>query len=397
MKSCFWRPFVRLERWCRWIGHPDGPSYKQLLRHFFFCSSGLLLFVYGSIVSFVSIIIAITQSLYELPIPLFWPFLVNSYIGGAMLFIGASFWIVGKHPSRIRCKISEDMENVDAIISDVRSKLHKLTCRKTRAEAFWQIRKLNRIRNMKMTISVLGTTALRTLQVQTYDDDELTALLEGELESLKYYSGEDDPSYIKYEKDISVAIDKWSKGKIAAGSLRRYLIILREEIDEYKHRYGYGEAIIESVVYWSIFSGISLTIIGLSPLFHEPYFQGRLTIVHWAVFGLVGAVIATVNQLNKKETYKIAEDEGTSELKSMIHGGFLGIMTSILLYLSIRAELLSGNIFPEFQGGTKAITAIKDNALSVLWAIAAGFMGSKWLEVFVKRMDGSAQTTQMAS
>ena len=81
----------------------------------------------------------------------------------------------------------------------------------------------------------------------------------------------------------------------------------------------------------------------------------------------------------------------------MIHGGFLGIMTSILLYLSIRAELLSGNIFPELQGETKAITAIKDNALSVLWAIAAGFMGSKWLEGFVKRMDGSAQTTQMAS
>ena len=397
MLKCIYRPFVRLERWCGWIGHPDGPSYKQLFRHVFFCTSGLLLIVYGSVVSFVSIVVAITQSIYELPIPVFWPFLVNSYIGGSALFIGVSFWIVGKHPSRIRTKTSEDIENVDATISDVRSKLHKLTSRKTRAEAFWQIRKLNRIRHRKMTISVLRTTALRTLQVQTYDADELPALLQGELESLKYYSGESDKSYLKYEKEISVAIGKWSKRKGAAGSLRRYLIIVREEIDEYKHRYGYGEAIIESIVYWSIFSGISLTIIGLSPLFHEPYFQGRLTIVHWAVFGLVGAVIATVNKLDKRETYKIAEDEGTSELKSMTHGGFLGIMTSILLYLSIRAELLSGNIFPILEGETKGLQSIKDNALSVLWAIVAGFMGSKWLEGFVKRMDGSSQATQAAS
>ena len=396
MKKCIRRPIARLERWCRWIGHPDGPSYKQVLRHFFLCSIGLLLFVYGSIVSFVSIVVAITQSIYELPIPILQPYLVNSYLGGVTLFIGVSLWIIGKHPSRVHFKTSEDIENVDNIISDVRSKLHKLTCRKARAEAFWQIRKLIRIRNMKMDISVLRTTALRTIQVQTYDEDELTALLQGELESLKYYSGANDEPYIKYEKDISEAIGKWSKGKGAVGSLRRYLIILREEIDEYKHRYGYGEAIIESVVHWSIFSGISLTIIGLSPLFHDPYFQGQLTIVHWAVFGLVGAVIATVNKLNKNETYKIAEDDGAYELKSMIHGCFLGIMTSILLYLSIRAGLLSGNIFPEFEGGTKPITAIKNNALSVLWAIAAGFMGGKWLEGFVKRMDGSAQTTQMA-
>ena len=397
MISCIWRPFVRLEKWCSWISHPDGPSYKQLFRQLFFCLSGILLLAYGSIVSFVSIVVAITQSLYELPISVIWPFAANSYIGGAMLFIGASFWIVGKHPSRIRLKTSEDIETIDAIISDVRSKLHKLASRTTRAEALCQIRKLNRLRKMKMSISVLGTTALRTLQVQTYDDDELSALLQGELESLKYYSGENDPSYIKYKKDVADAIDKWNKGKGSASSLRRYLIILREEIDDYKHKYGYGEAIIESVVSWSIISGISFTIVGLSPLFHEPYFQGRLTIVHWAVFGLVGAVIATVNKLNKKETYMIAEDEGTSELKSMIHGGFLGVMTSILLYLSIRADLLSGNIFPKFEVGTTGITAIKYNALSVLWAIAAGFMGGKWLEGFVKRMDGSAQATQVAS
>ena len=41
----------------------------------------------------------------------------------------------------------------------------------------------------------------------------------------------------------------------------------------------------------------------------------------------------------RRETYKIAEDEGTSELKSMIHGGFLGIMTSILLYGGVALSL----------------------------------------------------------
>ena len=243
---------------------------------------------------------------------------------------------------------------------------------------------------------MLRTTSLRTLQAETYKEGELAALLRSELGTLKYYAGANDESYIKYRDDITDALECYEKNPRDASPLRRYLIILREEIDDLKHRHGYGEAIIESVVYWSIFSGISLSIIGLSPLFHEPYFQGDLTIVHWAVFGSVGAIVATVNKLNNNETYKIAEDEGTSERKSMIHGCFLGIMTSILLYLSIKAGLLEGAIFPELGDGNGPKQTIKDNALSVLWAIAAGFMGGKWLDRFVKRMDGPIQAPQAA-
>ena len=384
------RPPAWLARWCRWIGHPDGPSFKKVWKHVVFCSLGAILFLSGSLVSFMSIAIALTTDTCDLPILC----ILNTYIGGAMMFIGISLWIVGKHPSRIDFKISEDVENLDSLISDIRSNLDKFTDERARIEALRQIRKQSRIRNMKMNVPVLRTTSLRTLQVQTYHTDELVSLLNFELENLAFYVGDrDDPSYLKYSKKIKKAIHKYAKFRNNAGELRRLLIILREEIDDLRHKYGYGEAIIDSVSYWGIFSGIALIILGLSPLLDKPYFQGNLTIIHWAILGLVGAIIATMNNINKKDTYMIAEDEGNSELKKMILGCFLGIMTSALLYLSIKAGVLGGEIFPALTEHAKPaaeqaepIEKIRTNALSVLWAILFGFTGGAWLEGLFSRM-----------
>ncbi len=404
ISSCISRAFVRLEKWCKWIEHPDGPSHWRLWKQFILCSLGLVLFLSGSFISFVSIAVAITQSIYEIPIPVLWPYLVNGYVGGTLLFLGVSLWIIGKHPSRIEFKISEDTENLDTVLSDVRSKIDRLD-RTAHTEARQQIRRLNKLRFMKANVSVIKITALRTLQVETYKDEELIALLNSALDQLRYYTGDkEDESYKKYAGDVKKAIKRYraalesessSDNPMSSKELRRYLILLREEIDEYKHRYGYGEAIIESVVYWSLFSGVALAVIGLSPLLHEPYFQGSLTVIHWAIFGLVGAIVATVNNISKKDTYRIAEDEGNLVLKSMMHGCFLGVITSILFYLAILGDILDGKIFPELSlCPVECKATVKDNALSVIWAIASGFTGGRWLEGLVKRMDSSTHASQ---
>ena len=209
------RPIAWLARWCRWIGHPDGPSFKKVWKHAVFCSLGAVLFLSGSLASFMSIAIAITKDTCDLPILC----LFNTYIGGAMMFIGIS--LCGKHPSRIDFKTSENVENLDTLISDIRSKLNKFTDERTRMEALRQIRKQSRIRNMKMNVPVIRTTSLRMLQVQTYNTDELISLLNFELEELSILvGGREDPSYNKYHKKIKKAMHKYQKFRNNPGELR---------------------------------------------------------------------------------------------------------------------------------------------------------------------------------
>ena len=398
LSSCIRKTWMRAITWCLWLADPEGPSYKRTLRIGLFCTIGVILAASGLLVTLFSIYNEICNNQCKFAEDIFISFPLSGYVGGCFLFFGVSFWLFGRHPLRIELKTAEYSEQIDVLVSDVRSKLPSINGA-LRKEVEALICKLEKHRDMPSEVSVIRLTPLRRLQVFTYKKEELRPLLLSELEELKYYSGQDDTIFVMYEKSIKHAIEA-NNGSTKNNNteLRQYLIILREYIDELKYKYGHGEAIIESVTYWSIFSGIALFLVGISSLFCEPYFGGDINVGHWIVFAFAGALLATVSRMKKWDSFEIAEDEGTLQLRRMAMGWFIGTISAVVLYLAIMSGVLDGSAFPELtrNAGSKPLPMV-NNALSVFWAIFAGFSGGRLMEGIFERIEQAGTVKQSAS
>ena len=89
---------------------------------------------------------------------------------------------------------------------------------------------------------------------------------------------------------------------------------------------------------------------------------------------MAGAVLYSVNNMRKRDATKVGEDEGNRELRTMLLGITLGAMAAILLYVAVTGGILGGKVLPKLNEDIgSGWPAIKTNALSVFWGIAAGF------------------------
>ena len=217
--------------------------------------------------------------------------------------------------------------------------------------------------------------------------EEIRPQINSELETLKYYSGKKDEAYTMYKTKAEDSIELMKESKSTKES-QEYLSLIRGEVDNVRYNTGYGEAIIESMTYWSVITGIALFIFGLSPLFDRPYFANRLDIAHWAIFGFEGAILATINQMRKLEPFDVGEDDGNSQLRKMVMGLLIGATAAIMLYLAIQSKMFGGMALPKLSSNVEGIDSpVAINALSVFWAIAAGFSGSTLIERLLRQAE----------
>ena len=391
--ECIKKTYERGKIWCQWLADPDGPSYKKVLKVALFCSFGFCAAVGGLITIGLSIYAEVVDSSWIDSFAPFFVFPLSGYIGGGLLFSGGSFWVLGKHHLRADLKTAEYSEEIDVLIYGVRTKLNSQN-KTLKEEADVLISKLEKFSDMPSEVPILRLTPLRKLQALTYTRDDLRARLISELKDLRYYSGSNDDVYKEYVRDITAAIEENKKSSSNDNELRQYLTIIREEIDNLRYKTGYGEAIIESMLYWSIVAGISFFIVGLSPLFAEPYFTQELSIAHWATFGFGGALLATVNQMRKLESFDIGDDEGNMLLRQMAMRLFIGSIAAVVLYLAIQSGMLGGKALPRLNAvGQTPSDPIVRNALSVFWALTSGFSGGSLIERVFGRAEQAGTST----
>ena len=86
------------------------------------------------------------------------------------------------------------------------------------------------------------------------------------------------------------------------------------------------------------------------------------------------AVLFTLNRMRNRESTRVGEDEGNTELRIMLLGITLGATAAILLYVSIKGSIFGGKALPRLNDeiGIDQSNAVI-NALTVFWGIAAGF------------------------
>jgi hypothetical protein len=130
------------------------------------------------------------------------------------------------------------------------------------------------------------------------------------------------------------------------------------------------------MTHWGIYAIASFVLLGIMPFLFPPYFKGpSLNIYNWIFLGVTGAILYTVNHMKSLDTTKVGEDEGSLELRRMLLGIIIGIASAVLLYVTLKGEILGGKIFPDnFTNNTEAQASNSiNNALSVFWGIFSGF------------------------
>ena len=378
--------------WCQWLADPDGPSHKKKIISISFCIFGSLMLICGiSVLVILASGIAFGQIFSEFKISKSQP-TISGYIAGILVFIGGFFWVLGKHPARVDLKTAEYNEEIDVLISNIRLRTRSMS-NDQKNESKKLIDTLEKFKKMPTEVSILRLTPLRKLQADIYHENELYPQIYSELESLRYYSGRKDETYNLYKGKVDEVKER---NQISEDSeeLREYLSIIRAEVDNVRYNTGYGEAIIESMTYWSVISGIALLVIGLSPLFDPPYFENELYISHWAIFGFQGALLSTIIYMRKLEPFDIGEDDGNSQLRKMVMGMFIGAIAAIMLYLAIQSGMFGGKALPKLTSNKNGIDdPMVINALSVFWAIAAGFSGSTLIERLLRQAEQNESST----
>lgn len=384
--ECIKNTWSRALVWCEWLADPDGPSYKKKAISILFCIFGTAMLFLGTVaLTLITSDILLSTNFVEFRV-FGIQIKVSAYLGGMLIFFGGLFWVLGKHPARVDLKTAEYYEEIDILISSVRLRLNSMSSEQA-DEATKLISMLEKFQNMPTEVTVLRLTPLRKLQTLFYSPSELRPQIVAELETLKYYSGRKDETYDLFKKEVEelVAAENSTEN---TEKLVEYLRLIRSEVDNVRYKTGYGEAIIESMTYWSVISGIALLIVGFSPLFDQPYFESPLNIAHWAVFGFQGALLSTITHMRKLEPFEIGEDDGNWQLRKMVMGLFIGAIAAIMLYLAIQSGMLGGKALPKLASNEQGINdPVARNALSVFWAIAAGFSGSTLIERLLRQAE----------
>ena len=362
------------KRRARWFCDPEGPSFAQYARDQLFVLIGAALTI-GGILWFLSSLAGLGISV-KIPNP------NRLYIISFMLLFGATLFVLGRHPRQTELKTALYNEEIDNVINLIEQNLDKLESpQQEHAE-----REICAVRHFKMQpseVSFQRLTNLNRIYIDCLDENELEAKARKDLSTYKLYLGREDETYLKFEYLLEDYISRSEHER-----LRAELKPLQKEIDDEKFLAGQGEAILKSISYWGIPAIVPLFFIGIAPLLTPVAFSGELSVINWGVLGATGAVLSTLHGMRKRDAGVVGLDEGNSILKDLLLGLIVGGAASVLLYVAIRSGVFGGKALPKLNDeiGVKQTEEVR-NALSVFWAIVAGF-SAKLVETFA----GSSQS-----
>ena len=144
---------------------------------------------------------------------------------------------------------------------------------------------------------------------------------------------------------------------------------LLAHISSYKHDWNEGSTIIRNLIICTVSSIMLFLIMGIIPIIY-PDTRQSLGVVHWGLLGSAGALTAVARDFRKTDLMAVGNTFGKKELWRAILGSVLGFIAGLILWSLIIGEVLEQGVFPDLTSNN---ISIKDCALSVFWAIVAGF------------------------
>ncbi len=145
--------------------------------------------------------------------------------------------------------------------------------------------------------------------------------------------------------------------------------MLLEHIASYNLSWAEGSAIVRGIIRCGVFAIFPLVAMGLLPILH-PEGNGNLGVLNWGLLGVSGSLTAVLLSLRKSDLVEVGNTEGKKELWRAVLSTALGLMAGILFYSMIAGGIFSGTALPAI---TSEQMELKDTALSIFWAIAAGY------------------------
>ena len=167
--------------------------------------------------------------------------------------------------------------------------------------------------------------------------------------------------------------DSSLKARLRLG--KETLKTLMDYVADIESDWSYGSVILRNLKFCS-----NSTIVALLPIAFLPVIcpWGECSPIgwfEWGVFGIIGALLSVLRQLQRSDVIELGNTEGRREFMRAFVGGGLGLIAGLVAFAIVNAELVSSPLLP-YQGDNKAATLY----LPVIWAIASGFMFEKVFE-----------------
>ena len=156
-------------------------------------------------------------------------------------------------------------------------------------------------------------------------------------------------------------------------------------ITDYKQDWNEGSTIIKNLIICTVSSTLLFLIMGIVPLVY-PESPVNLSIVHWGLLGSAGALTAVARDFRKTDLLAVGNTFGKKELWRAILGSVLGFIAGLILWSLIVGEVLQQGVFPNLNS---SYPSLRDCALSVFWAIVAGFSFDRIFDQVRAQGDGA--------
>ncbi len=337
---------------------------------------------------------------------IFSPCVWGTYIAfGVVLIVLLIFCVICHRFSVQRARL-EDRSVVDAMIVEAETVEPRLTKPEIKPENFDKKTKdlkkeTNRLKEMgSREWTEYQVLSLNQMLVDFLKVDDLIASARLSLTELEDYAEDSARQYdwqqcYRWQDKIEGAIKKIEqvdpddpqiavKRDEAAEQLRAELRMLLEQIASYNLSWAEGSAIVRGIIRCGVLAIFPLVAMGLLPLLH-PEGSKILVVLNWGLLGVSGSVTAVLLSLRKSDFVEVGNTQGKKELWRAVLSTALGLVAGILFYSMMAGGIFSGTALPNF---TSEQPAPKDIALSIFWAIAAGYCFELVLDLIRSNVQG---------
>jgi len=218
---------------------------------------------------------------------------------------------------------------------------------------------------------------LLKLMADCDEDRSLIVSARSYLNELKEYA-EDEANPLDYDKRTFKDIEKRIQDAINSHDqnhdeeTRKTLVAETQNLQEYVYDYlknwAEGSSLLSALILYGTIVMLFSLFIGLIPVVH-PNSIGVIGVINWGFMGLSGSLGAALWDIRKTNLVEVGDTEGKLQIQRAVLGAGLGILTGIISYSMIAAEILDSPIFPDLS---KEEYGFNQAFGSVFWAITAG-------------------------
>ncbi len=313
------------------------------------------------------------------------PSIELTYVAFFLIILFYGLWQSNLHKKRLLKRREVEQAEIQILYSEAKNFMPSNKPSELKTQIDNEIGRLEEFNSDKKNeeIKELDLLPLRKLLVETYTKEELFAKAKEELRLIGEYTP-DTPTYDDLHDEWKDRIEDAKKEDTKSNSqtaesenktLKAELKALREVVAWYDKTWAQGETIIKGIAYWCAVSILAMLAIGILPIFH-PLGTGFVGILHWGALGWCGALLSTIISIGKSDVNEVGEQEGKQVLLKIVGKVVIGVMTSILLYVSLIGEILGGKIFPTLPLDVYIIRSSDywlNTGMSIFWGIFAGF------------------------